>query len=102
MTIEPQNGSRAELLRGGGKPVPVEEVLDAFVRPFATQDVPRYTSYPTAVQFQSPFPGQMSDDWLAALEPEAKPAPAIVAPKLKRPVKRATKARKPKPAARRR
>ena len=45
--------------------------MDNQLLPFATQDVPRYTSYPTAVQFQSPFPGQTSDDWLAALDPEA-------------------------------
>ena len=45
--------------------------MDSQLLPFATQDVPRYTSYPTAVQFQSPFPGQTSDDWLAALDPEA-------------------------------
>jgi oxygen-independent coproporphyrinogen-3 oxidase len=35
------------------------------------QDVPRYTSYPTAVQFQSSFPGGTADDWLTALTPEA-------------------------------
>jgi hypothetical protein len=34
--------------------------------------------------------------------PEIPTAPVVVAPKLKRPVKRAIKARKPKPAARRR
>ena len=45
--------------------------MDSQLLPFATQDVPRYTSYPTAVQFQSPFPGQAADDWLIALEPEA-------------------------------
>lgn len=38
---------------------------------FAVQDVPRYTSYPTAVQFQSGFPGQTADNWLTALDPEA-------------------------------
>jgi oxygen-independent coproporphyrinogen-3 oxidase len=45
--------------------------MDTKLLPFATQDVPRYTSYPTAVQFQSPFPGQTSDDWLTALDPDA-------------------------------
>jgi oxygen-independent coproporphyrinogen-3 oxidase len=45
--------------------------MDTKLLPFATQDVPRYTSYPTAVQFQSPFPGQTSDDWLTALDRQA-------------------------------
>jgi hypothetical protein len=40
---------------------------------------------------------------LREAQPEISPAPVVVAtPKLKRPVKRASKARKPKPAARRR
>ena len=45
--------------------------MDSQLLPFATQDVPRYTSYPTAVQFQSPFPGETADQWLSALDPEA-------------------------------
>ena len=45
--------------------------MDSQLLPFATQDVPRYTSYPTAVQFQSPFPGATADDWLVALDPAA-------------------------------
>ena len=45
--------------------------MDAKLLPFAVQDVPRYTSYPTAVQFQSGFPAATADGWLAALDPEA-------------------------------
>ena len=45
--------------------------MDSQLLPFATQDVPRYTSYPTAVQFQSPFPGEVADDWLQVLDREA-------------------------------
>jgi oxygen-independent coproporphyrinogen-3 oxidase len=45
--------------------------MDMQLIPFATQDVPRYTSYPTAVQFQPDFPGACADQWLAALPPEA-------------------------------
>lgn len=45
--------------------------MDAQLIPFATQDVPRYTSYPTAVQFEAGFPGETADQWLAALPPEA-------------------------------
>lgn len=45
--------------------------MDSKLLPFAMQDVPRYTSYPTAVQFQSPFDGKAADDWLVALEPDA-------------------------------
>lgn len=45
--------------------------MDQRLLPFATQDVPRYTSYPTAVQFNSEFPGATADGWLAALPPEA-------------------------------
>lgn len=43
--------------------------MDSKLLPFALQDVPRYTSYPTAVQFQPDFPGKTADDWLVALEP---------------------------------
>ncbi len=45
--------------------------MDTQLLPFATQDVPRYTSYPTAVQFQPDFPGATSDQWLSSLDPEA-------------------------------
>lgn len=45
--------------------------MDTQLLPFATQDVPRYTSYPTAVQFHSNFSGATSDRWLTALDPEA-------------------------------
>ncbi len=38
---------------------------------FATQDVPRYTSYPTAVQFQGDFSSETADAWLATLPPES-------------------------------
>jgi oxygen-independent coproporphyrinogen-3 oxidase len=45
--------------------------MDAKLLPFATQDVPRYTSYPTAVQFQSDFSSATADGWLKALAPDA-------------------------------
>lgn len=45
--------------------------MDSSLLRFALQDVPRYTSYPTAVQFQPDFPGRTADDWLTALDPEA-------------------------------
>ena len=45
--------------------------MDQNLLPFALQDVPRYTSYPTAVQFQSDFPGATADQWLVELAPEA-------------------------------
>ena len=45
--------------------------MDTQLLPFATQDVPRYTSYPTAVQFQQDFPGSTADHWLTSLDPEA-------------------------------
>lgn len=45
--------------------------MDTKLLPFALQDVPRYTSYPTAVQFQADFPGQQADRWLAELQPDA-------------------------------
>jgi oxygen-independent coproporphyrinogen-3 oxidase len=41
--------------------------MDPKLLPFALQDVPRYTSYPTAVQFQSDFPGSIADEWLTTL-----------------------------------
>ena len=43
--------------------------MDQKFLPFALQDVPRYTSYPTAVQFQDGFPGDLADRWLAELPP---------------------------------
>jgi len=43
--------------------------MDQKFLPFALQDVPRYTSYPTAVQFQDGFPGDLADQWLAELPP---------------------------------
>ena len=45
--------------------------MDTQLLPFATQDVPRYTSYPTAVQFQPGFPGVTADQWLTSLNPDA-------------------------------
>jgi oxygen-independent coproporphyrinogen-3 oxidase len=45
--------------------------MDQKLLPFALQDVPRYTSYPTAVQFEDGFPGDLADRWLAELQPEA-------------------------------
>jgi oxygen-independent coproporphyrinogen-3 oxidase len=45
--------------------------MDNTLLPFAMQDVPRYTSYPTAVQFRNGFPGQTADDWLTSLAPDA-------------------------------
>jgi oxygen-independent coproporphyrinogen-3 oxidase len=45
--------------------------MDQKLIPFAMQDVPRYTSYPTAVQFQPEFPGATADQWLTSLDPEA-------------------------------
>jgi oxygen-independent coproporphyrinogen-3 oxidase len=45
--------------------------MDQKLLPFALQDVPRYTSYPTAVQFQDGFSGGLADQWLAELQPEA-------------------------------
>lgn len=45
--------------------------MDQKLLPFALQDVPRYTSYPTAVQFQDGFPGDLADQWLAELQPKA-------------------------------
>lgn len=45
--------------------------MDKKLLPFALQDVPRYTSYPTAVQFQADFPGSTADQWLTRLAPDA-------------------------------
>lgn len=45
--------------------------MDPKFLPFALQDVPRYTSYPTAVQFQDGFPGAKADQWLAELPPSS-------------------------------
>lgn len=44
--------------------------MDQKLLPFALQDVPRYTSYPTAVQFRDGFPADLADRWLAGLRPE--------------------------------
>lgn len=41
--------------------------MDQRLLPFALQDVPRYTSYPTAVQFHDGFSGDFGDRWLAEL-----------------------------------
>ncbi|MEP7174497.1 MAG: oxygen-independent coproporphyrinogen III oxidase [Aestuariivirga sp.] len=41
--------------------------MDQRLLPFALQDVPRYTSYPTAVQFHDGFSGDLGDQWLAEL-----------------------------------
>lgn len=45
--------------------------MDQKLLAFALQDVPRYTSYPTAVQFQSDFPGATADAWLTGLAADA-------------------------------
>lgn len=45
--------------------------MDKRLLPFALQDVPRYTSYPTAVQFQPEFSGATADSWLAGLAADA-------------------------------
>lgn len=45
--------------------------MDQKLLPFALQDVPRYTSYPTAVQFEDEFSGSLADKWLAELRPAA-------------------------------
>ena len=45
--------------------------MDQQFLPFALQDVPRYTSYPTAVQFHDGFAADLADLWLAELRPEA-------------------------------
>ncbi len=43
--------------------------MDKLLLPFALQDVPRYTSYPTAVQFQEQFSAALADRWLTELRP---------------------------------
>lgn len=45
--------------------------MDKKLLPFALQDVPRYTSYPTAVQFEADFPAATADQWLTRLSPGA-------------------------------
>jgi oxygen-independent coproporphyrinogen-3 oxidase len=45
--------------------------MDSRLLPFALADVPRYTSYPTAVQFESGFSPDIADQWIAALPSEA-------------------------------
>ena len=45
--------------------------MDKKLLPFALQDVPRYTSYPTAVQFQDGFSEDLADRWLTELRPTA-------------------------------
>lgn len=50
---------------------PLSVVMDTKLLPFALQDVPRYTSYPTAIQFQGNFPGATADQWLTRLSPDA-------------------------------
>ncbi len=45
--------------------------MDPKLLSFALQDVPRYTSYPTAVQFQADFPPGLADEWLGSLPPGA-------------------------------
>ncbi len=45
--------------------------MDQNLVPFALQDVPRYTSYPTAAQFQDGFSGELADQWLVDLPAQA-------------------------------
>ncbi len=45
--------------------------MDATLKKYATADVPRYTSYPTAVQFSEGFDHRTWKDWLAALDEDA-------------------------------
>ncbi len=45
--------------------------MDPRLVKYATADVPRYTSYPTAVQFQNDFPHETWKGWLAALPEDA-------------------------------
>ncbi len=45
--------------------------MDQKLIPFALADVPRYTSYPTAVQFEDGFSPALADQWLAELGPES-------------------------------
>ena len=45
--------------------------MDPKLLPFALADAPRYTSYPTAVQFQDDFAPATADQWLSELAPDA-------------------------------
>ena len=45
--------------------------MDQKLLPFALADVPRYTSYPTAVQFETDFAPATADRWLRELAPDA-------------------------------
>ena len=45
--------------------------MDARLKKYALQDVPRYTSYPTAVQFASDFAPETWQEWLGALPQDA-------------------------------
>jgi oxygen-independent coproporphyrinogen-3 oxidase len=45
--------------------------MDAQLALLALQDVPRYTSYPTAIQFNDGFSPERADQWIAALAPDA-------------------------------
>ncbi|WP_436642559.1 oxygen-independent coproporphyrinogen III oxidase [Microbaculum sp. FT89] len=46
--------------------------MDPHLIHYATRNVPRYTSYPTAPHFTDPVDAQGTDDWLAALPAEAR------------------------------
>ncbi len=46
-----------------------DDLLPAELADLAAERVPRYTSYPTAPHFQSPFPADTHRRWLAALAP---------------------------------
>ncbi|MCT8970653.1 oxygen-independent coproporphyrinogen III oxidase [Microbaculum marinisediminis] len=46
--------------------------MDPHLIHYATRNVPRYTSYPTAPHFTDPVDAQGYDDWLAALPAEAR------------------------------
>ena len=45
--------------------------MDERLKKYATADVPRYTSYPTAVQFSNDFAPETWVDWLGALPEDA-------------------------------
>jgi oxygen-independent coproporphyrinogen III oxidase len=45
--------------------------MDPKLLPFALADVPRYTSYPTAVQFEDGFSPVLADQWIADVAAEA-------------------------------
>jgi len=45
--------------------------MDSKLIHFALQDVPRYTSYPTAAQFEDNFPVSVADQWLVELPQDA-------------------------------